>query len=376
MTTKKKFKLKPGIQKKLKIIGIILSLFIILIIIYAVNIHDLTKLDYSKKSAQKILLKLKKKDVVQIGKNKTLNKAFESEFYNEKNFNTYSKVKYQNHKNLIENINKLIKIGYNNDQINMILSHGNNSDIKNFIKRDKVKYIEEFYTIKFAKLKNYDRYVSYMNESREDEETSVLYVNLDLDKENYKEPKLVKNFSYTMLVNKHHNLNENFIPKDLITIDEEYASEKGIKANKQAVIDTKKLIDSAKKEGFKLLVNSAYRSYKEQDEIVNTYKELYGDSYVEKYVLKAGFSEHQTGLGFDFSSEDTDIFIQSDEFKWMEENCYKYGFIHRFKTKYEDITGIKNEAWHYRYVGKKVAKYIYEKDITLEEYYAKLIDKD
>ena len=33
-----------------------------------------------------------------------------------------------------------------------------------------------------------------------------------------------------------------------------------------------------------------------------------------------------------------------------------------------DITGIANEPWHYRYVGKDSAKRIYEQGVTLEEY--------
>ena len=34
----------------------------------------------------------------------------------------------------------------------------------------------------------------------------------------------------------------------------------------------------------------------------------------------------------------------------------------------EHITGFKYEPWHYRYVGKDVASYIYKNNITLEEY--------
>lgn len=374
MTTKRKIKLKPEALKIIKIGGILLLIVAVAFIFYQKNIHDLTRLNYSRKAAQNILFKFKKNDVIQIGKNKTLNQAFESELYQEKNFTTYSKVNYQNHQDLIKNINQLVKIGYTNSEINMILSHGSNQDVKDFMKRKKVKYLEEFYTIDYAKLINYDRYVAYMDKSREDEETSVLYVNLGLDKEDYTDYTEVKDFSYTMLVNKHYKLNEKFIPDHLKTIDTKYASEKGIKANHTATIYAKKMINKAKKEGYNLTINSAYRSYKDQEEIVNTYKELYGDSYVEKYVLQAGFSEHQTGLGFDFGSTDTKIFVQSNEYKWMEDNCYKYGFIHRFKSNYENITGIKREAWHYRYVGKKVAKYIYENDITLEEYYAKFLN--
>ena len=147
------------------------------------------------------------------------------------------------------------------------------------------------------------------------------------------------------------------------------------KANATAIAQAKKMIDDAKKDDKHIIINSAYRSFDDQEEIVDTYQNLYGDSYIEKYVLKPGYSEHQTGLGIDFGSTDTNIFIESDEYEWMEDNCYKYGFIHRFKTKYEDITEIKNEAWHYRYVGKEVAKYIYENDITLEEYYVQFIEK-
>ncbi len=375
MTTKKKFKLKQEAEKKIKVIGIVLGILLLIFIFYRSNINDLKQLGYSEKAANNILLKFKKKEIIMLGKNKTLNRAFESEDYLEKNFTSYSKIKYQNQKNIIKNINKLLKKGYSNDEISLILSRGNDKDVSEFAKRDKIRYLEEFFSVSYSKLKYYDRYVEYMNNSREDEETSVLYVNLDLDKEDYQEPKQVNEFSYTMLVNKHHRVDREFIPRDLKVIDTDYASEKGMKANATAIAQAKKMIDDAKKDDKHIIINSAYRSFDDQEEIVDTYQNLYGDSYIEKYVLKPGYSEHQTGLGIDFGSTDTNIFIESDEYEWMEDNCYKYGFIHRFKTKYEDITEIKNEAWHYRYVGKEVAKYIYENDITLEEYYVQFIEK-
>ena len=60
----------------------------------------------------------------------------------------------------------------------------------------------------------------------------------------------------------------------------------------------------------------------------------------------------------------------------MNENSYKYGFIHRFTSDSQDITGFRSEPWHYRYVGYDIAKYIYEhKNMPFEEYYAMFIDK-
>ena len=257
----------------------------------------------------------------------------------------------------------------------MILAHGSSEDCSEFAKRKKIKYIEEFLTIKYAKLKNYDRYVAYMDESRNDEETTVMHVNLSLDKEQYTEPIIVKDFSYTMLVNKHFGLGKDFKPDGLGNIDKNYTNGKDIKANKVAIESAKKMIDDAKKEGYNLIINSAYRSYQEQEDTVTEYRNLYGDGYIEKYVLLPGFSEHQTGLGFDFGSTDTSIFINSDEYTYLSKNCYKYGFIQRFKKKYEDMTEIRSEPWHYRYVGREVATKIFEEDICLEEYYAKNIDK-
>lgn len=372
---KKKLKLKPPVIRILKILGIIVGVIFALLIFYQVETSDLRKMGYSDDAIKNILLKFKKKDVIEIGKNKTLNKAFESDYYNEKYFNNYSKIKYQNQKHLIKNINSLIKKGYSNEEVSMILSHGDDSDVTDFAKRDKVRYLEEFYTIDFAKIKYYDRYLEYMDSSREDEETSVMIVNLDMDKEDYQDPISVDKFSYTMLVNKHRSLSKDFVPDSLTTIGLDYAKEKGMKANKVAYVMMKKMIDDANRDGYQLVINSAYRSYSDQEDILNTYKELYGEGYTQKYVLKAGFSEHQTGLSFDIGSRVTNVFMQSKEYKWVVDNCYKYGFIYRFKPDYEDITGIKHESWHYRYVGKKVAKYIYDNDMTLEEYYARFLDK-
>lgn len=56
------------------------------------------------------------------------------------------------------------------------------------------------------------------------------------------------------------------------------------------------------------------------------------------------------------------------EAKWLKENAHKFGFILRYPKGKEDITGKKFEPWHIRYVGEDIAKYIYENNLTLEEY--------
>ena len=52
----------------------------------------------------------------------------------------------------------------------------------------------------------------------------------------------------------------------------------------------------------------------------------------------------------------------------MANICSDYGFILRYPKDKVDITGYSYEPWHFRYVGKEVAKAIMDKQITLEEY--------
>ncbi len=374
MEVKRKVKLKEPYDKILRAIGITLGVLFILLFVYFYNIHQLENLGYSKRASQNILFKLKKNYVLQIGENETLNAAFESRDYDEDNLDSYAKIKYQKQKNLIKNINALIKKKYSNSNISMILAHGSDQDVTAFAKRDKIRYLEEFYSIDYAKLKNYDRYVAYSDETGEDEETVVLCVNLDMDKENYQDPIVINKYSEDVLVNKHRQLSRSYEPKDLVKIDKKYATDNKQKASRIAVNAFIKMYEDAEKEGYGLVINSSYRSYLDQEEICDEYANLYGDSYVENYVAKPGFSEHQTGLAFDIGSTNSNVFASSKEYAWVQDNAYKYGFIQRFPKGYETITGFRAEPWHYRYVGRKTAKYIYENKITYEEYYAMFLD--
>lgn len=371
---KKKFKLKKSVIKKLKIVGVVLGVVLAVFLFYRWQINSLKELGYSEEASRNILFQFKKEYVLSVGENKTLNAAFESSDYEEKYLDQYSKIDYQNHKHLIKNINTLIKKGYSNDNISMILAHGSDRDVSDFAKRDKINYLEEFFSLPYAKLKNYDRYVDYSNETGEDDETTVLAVNLDMDKENYEDPSVIKKFSTDMLVNKHRSLEKDFEPDDLVSIDEEYAADDTQAGSRIAVNAFIKMYKVAKKDGYDLVINSSYRSYEEQEETCDTYRELYGKNYVLNYVAMPGFSEHQTGLAFDIGSRNSNVFAESEEYEWIRENAHKYGFIQRFPSKYEAITGFRAEPWHYRYVGKKIATYIYEHDISFEEYYVLFLD--
>ena len=91
-------------------------------------------------------------------------------------------------------------------------------------------------------------------------------------------------------------------------------------------------------------------------------------------VAPAHYSEHETGLAVDIVAVTNQRLDATQENAreniWLQENCYKYGFILRYPKGKEEITGFSYESWHFRYVGKAAAKEIYDKGITLEEYLA------
>ena len=170
-----------------------------------------------------------------------------------------------------------------------------------------------------------------------------------------------------ILVNKENKLNSDFKPNTLVkvtrcSLGNFYLEEETATAYEYMCLN---LID----EGLNISINSAYRSYEEQEKLYDDYLKLYGKNYVNKYVAVPGYSEHQTGLALDLESLDCDIFKNSKEYRWIKNNAYKYGFILRYQEGKENITGYKAEEWHIRYVGRKAAEYIYKNNITFEEYY-------
>ena len=93
-------------------------------------------------------------------------------------------------------------------------------------------------------------------------------------------------------------------------------------------------------------------------------------------VAPPGASEHQLGLAMDLGCKKntslTESFVNTEEGKWVAENCWRFGYIIRYKEEWTDVTGYAYEPWHVRYVGKEHAERIYQLDIPLEYYVAQL----
>ena len=130
-----------------------------------------------------------------------------------------------------------------------------------------------------------------------------------------------------------------------------------------------KMKNDAKKEGINLWIRSGFRSYSYQQSLYNNYVSRDGKAAADTYSARPGHSEHQTGLAADINSLDQS-FANTKEGKWLNNNCYKYGFIIRYTKNGQGETGYIFEPWHIRYLGTDLAKTLYNGGnwITLERY--------
>jgi len=254
----------------------------------------------------------------------------------------------------------------------------NVKDVENVITNSETSTTNQYEKISYYKSENLDRYIAYTAKYNYSDEKTVLYVNMNLDYDFY-DSNIINTISYTdndlVLINKYNKIAANYSPK-LVTISSTYAT-KTLQATNDTVSAFEKLCSDASKENLTIRAVSAYRTYAYQENLYNKYVAQDGKSDADKYSARPGFSEHHTGLAIDVMGGTTVYtkFDTTSEYTWLSKNAHLYGFIIRYQKDKTDITGYKYEPWHIRYVGVTVATYIYEHNISFDEYYAMFLDK-
>ena len=172
-----------------------------------------------------------------------------------------------------------------------------------------------------------------------------------------------------ILVNKHHTIPEDY-PLELTELSN------GEKVDTRIYPALHEMFDDARKQSVYMTVVAGHRTNDMQqdllDQKIEEYKDMGYVSFLAKkkakeWVAVPGTSEHQLGIAMDINP-DPNIPSSRDVYGWLEEHSYEYGFIHRYPSDKTSITGIINEPWHYRYVGKEAAYEMYINDLCLEEY--------
>jgi len=172
-----------------------------------------------------------------------------------------------------------------------------------------------------------------------------------------------------ILVNREHCIPEDY-EVELVELSNGQCVDKRIYPALQDMFDT------AREEGVYPVVASGYRTAKKQQSLMEEkiatyvaegYSVAEAKSKAEVWVAPVGTSEHQLGICVDINADGIHS-TGNQVYEWLDKNSYLYGFIKRYPEDKTEVTGIINEPWHYRYVGKRAAAEMHHSGVCLEEY--------
>lgn len=189
-----------------------------------------------------------------------------------------------------------------------------------------------------------------------------------------------------VLANKHYLLDKNYVSGKLVAVkqrkaDKEDNNQNGgvlrcsgdMKLEERTIEALVAMSEAARDDGYKLYLKSAWRNWQTQNTMYyNRLKKNKGKD--DGWVIMAGASDHQTGLGCDVvpgswrEKSMNEKMAREPECQWMAEHCQEFGFILRYPEDKQDVTEINYEPWHMRYVGIPAATYIMENGMCLEEF--------
>ncbi len=198
------------------------------------------------------------------------------------------------------------------------------------------------------------------NEEFEDQIRQISKTVGSLDKLSKTDEELLQKYS------KVYFLNENYIPAKLRQIDDKYIlpGKDPMFFHGDALPFLTRMLDRAKRDGVDLKIVSAYRSFEMQTELKNGYLQTFG-SGANAFSADQGYSEHQLGTTVDVTDPDTGgtyvSFEDTQAFAWLQKNAYRYGFILSYPPDNEFYV---YEPWHWRFVGRDLAEYLYDEGIN------------
>jgi D-alanyl-D-alanine carboxypeptidase len=193
----------------------------------------------------------------------------------------------------------------------------------------------------------------------------------DLQKLSQIDPELLKKYS------KVYFLNENYVPPHLTNIPTDYLYSSS--RSEQFLTETwpflKNLLDAAKSQGVTLYVESAYRSFAEQQSLKSLYNVVYGVGTANSFSADQGYSEHQLGTTLDFITSglngQLEGFDKTQAYQWVLNNAYRFGFELSYP---KDNSYYIYEPWHWRFVGIKLATNLHDNHLNFYDVDQRQID--
>jgi len=163
-----------------------------------------------------------------------------------------------------------------------------------------------------------------------------------------------------------------YVPPDLVSVSQAGIAGHG-KVRAVVIDDLRAMAEAAAAAGSAIGVESAYRSYTDQEATFASWTAQLGYAGALRVSARPGHSEHQLGLAIDFRSDPggspfTGSWGQTPAGTWMRLNAWEYGFIRSYPPKQQGVSCYASEPWHYRYVGRDLAAAIHASGLTTREY--------
>jgi D-alanyl-D-alanine carboxypeptidase len=302
----------------------------------------------------------------------------------------YGYKKYQEYKYTQTYEYKLLQ-KYNEEETKILLDNLSNEELDDILSRDYNEFITHFVKCKYFMYKNLDVYLTkvisqsqdffkYHGTDGYDYDNIIAIVNTHNNEEYYSGDYHTDYSKGTgIIANKYYELGMDFVPEDLVDVPITHRYSDRVQLTREAYDAYMEMWNAAKEEqDIYLILASGYRSAKEQKEVYDEYDQSYGREFADNVAARPGYSEHQTGLAIDVYSKECSsakTFKDSKTYAWLIDNSYKYGFILRYPENKKSLTGYNYESWHYRYLGKDLAKKVHDSGLTYDEYYAYYLDK-
>jgi len=177
-----------------------------------------------------------------------------------------------------------------------------------------------------------------------------------------------------ILVDKENALSSDYAPDDLVELKggSYKIGRSGLMLRSSAAESLEEMSAAAKAQGLSLTASSAYRSYSYQTQVYERNVNQMGREATDRVSARPGHSQHQLGLVIDFGSI-TNAFAKSPEGIWLAANASGFGWSLSYPDGYEEITGYSWESWHYRYVGKDLARFIDNNFNGIQQYALKFL---
>ena len=165
-----------------------------------------------------------------------------------------------------------------------------------------------------------------------------------------------------VLVNKQNPLSpRRFDPSGLTVPDMQHANGQRLRAEAATALAAMATASVEAGAG-RIGIDTAYRSFETQESLYAKFLARRGREWTDRWYLRAGFSEHQTGLTVDLlpigraNCTINDCIDETPQGVWLAEDSWRFGYILRYEKGQTSVTGVGFEPWHFRYVGTPLAR--------------------